>query len=147
MLTGDLGNVNFSSGRMGWIETNRQIKDWQYNMFIPQFCDPVWKWFIEGLKIRGVINKNVGVEWTPQGREMLDPVKELNALVIELKSGLVSWTEACKRRGYNPETLLQQIIVDKEAFKTAGIDVEWIIENVPDVPEELSANQTKATKN
>jgi lambda family phage portal protein len=134
-LTGDMSNVNFSSGRMGWIEAQRQVEDWQYNMFIPQFCDKVWKWFIEGLIARGTINKKAGAEWTPQGREMIDPVKEMTGLILELKSGLISWTEACKRRGYNPEALLEQIKTDREAFKKLGIDVDWIV-----VPEADPAN-------
>lgn len=127
-LTGDMGNVNFSSGRMGWIEAQRQIEDWQYNMFIPQFCDKVWGWFMEGLKVKMILNKNAQAEWTPQGREMIDPVKEMNGLILELKSGLISWTEACKRRGYNPDTLLEQMKADKAMFESAGINVEWIIE-------------------
>lgn len=133
-LTGDMGNVNFSSGRMGWIEAQRQIEDWQYNMFIPQFCDGIWKWFVDGLIARGVISKDVGVEWTPQGREMIDPVKEMNGLILELKSGLISWTEACKRRGYNPDVLIEQMKVDKAMFTEAGIDVEWILKNQDVVP-------------
>lgn len=128
-LTGDMSNVNFSSGRMGWIEAQRQIEDWQYNFFIPQFCKGVWDWFIQSLMIKGVINRAVSADWTPQGREMLDPVKEMNGLILELKTGLISWTEACKRRGYNPDVLFNQIKADKQMFKDAGINVEWIIEN------------------
>lgn len=128
-LTGDMSKTNFTSGRMGWIEAQRQLEDWQYNMFIPQFCKKTWNWFIEGIIIKGIINRKVGAEWTPQGREMLDPVKEMNGLILELKSGLVSWTEACKRRGYNPDVLMEQIKKDKETFKEAGINVDWILEN------------------
>jgi len=128
-ITGDLSGVNFSSGRMGWIEAQRQIEDWQYNLFIPQFCEKIWTWFIEGLIIKGTINRTIGADWTPQGREMIDPVKEMNGLILELKTGLISWTEACKRRGYNPDVLFEQIKTDKKMFKDAGIDVEWIIEN------------------
>lgn len=148
-LTGDMGNVNFSSGRMGWIEAQRQIEDWQYNMFIPQFCDKIWGWFMEGLRIKMIIGKNAQAEWTPQGREMIDPVKEMNGLILELKSGLVSWTEACKRRGYNPDTLLEQMKTDKKMFEDAGINVEWIIDNVstdtiaPDGSEKLSTEDLK----
>lgn len=128
-FTGDMSNVNFSSGRMGWIEAQRQIEDWQFNMFIPQFCDKIWAWFIEGLKVKGTISKNVAADWTPQGREMIDPVKEMNGLILELKTGLISWTEACKRRGYNPDVLFEQIKADRKMFEEAGIDVEWIIKN------------------
>lgn len=146
-LTGDMGNVNFSSGRMGWIEANRQVEDWQYNMFIQQFCKPVWKWFIEGLIVNGVITREFWAEWTPQGREMLDPVKETNGLILKLKSGLISWTEACKQAGYNPDTVLAQIKKDKEMFEEAGVNVEWIIaEAEAETTEELTPNQSKATK-
>lgn len=132
-LTGDMGNVNFSSGRMGWIEAQRQIEDWQYNMFIPQFCDKIWDWFIEGLKIKQITNKKASAEWTPQGREMIDPVKEMKGLILELESGLISWTEACKRRGYNPDTLFEQMKIDKALFEAAGINVEWIINKEKEV--------------
>lgn len=127
-LTGDMSNVNFSSGRMGWIEAQRQIEDWQYNVIIPQLCVEIWDWFIEGLNVKGIINKKVSAEWTPPGREMIDPVKEMNGLILEMKSGLISWTEACKRRGYNPEVLMEQIKKDKATFEAAGINVEWIIQ-------------------
>lgn len=133
-LTGDMSNVNFSSGRMGWIEAHRQIEDWQYNLFIPQFCDKIWDWFIFGLMAKNVISRKVAAEWTPQGREMIDPVKEMNGLILELKTGLISWTEACKRRGYNPDSLLAQMKLDKKSFEDAGINVEWIIEKVTAEP-------------
>jgi lambda family phage portal protein len=146
-LTGDMGNVNFSSGRMGWIEAQRQIEDWQYNMFIPQFCDKIWGWFIEGLKLKMIISKDIDAEWTPQGREMIDPVKEMNGLILELKSGLVSWDEACKRRGYNPDTLFEQMIKDKARFEKAGISVDWIVENVEMTePTEKTPNESKNKK-
>ena len=66
-----------------------------------------------------------------------DLVKEMNGLILELKSGLISWTEACKRRGYNPDTLFNQIKLDKDLFEKAGVNVEWIIQNV-DPPEKIN---------
>jgi lambda family phage portal protein len=47
-LTGDLSNVNFSSGRMGWLELYRNIADWTGNMVQPQLCDKVGGWILEG---------------------------------------------------------------------------------------------------
>lgn len=139
-LTGDMSNANFTQGRMGWIEAHKQLEDWQYNMFIPQFCDKIWNWFVEGIMVKGIIKRKVDADWTPQGREMLDPTKEMNALVLELKSGLVSWTEACKRRGYNPDVLMEQMKQDKETFKNAGIDVEWIVKNEDQIKDASGEN-------
>src|SRR5262249_35547454 len=40
-LTQDYSQVNFSSGRMGWLEFHRNIEQWRWHMMIPNFCDPV----------------------------------------------------------------------------------------------------------
>lgn len=37
-LSGDLSQINYLSGRMGWIEFQRSIDAWRWRMFIPQFC-------------------------------------------------------------------------------------------------------------
>lgn len=144
-LTGDMSKTNFTSGRMGWIEAQRQIEDWQYNFFIPQFCEKVWDWFIEGAVIKNIVKRKVAADWTPQGREMIDPVKEMNGLILELKTGLVSWTEACKRRGYNPDVLFEQIQKDQKMFKDAGVNVEWIIENVASDSLDNASGENKIT--
>jgi capsid protein len=52
-LTGDLSNVNFSSGRMGWLEFQRSLAAWQWDMFIPQFCGSVEQWFIDAIEAMG----------------------------------------------------------------------------------------------
>lgn len=144
-LTGDMSKTNFTSGRMGWIEAQKQIDDWQFNFFIPQFCEKIWDWFIEGAVIKNIIKRKVTADWTPQGREMIDPVKEMNGLILELKTGLISWTEACKRRGYNPDVLFEQIQKDKKMFKDAGVNVDWIIENVSSDSIDVASGENQMT--
>ena len=41
-LTQDYSKVNFSSGRMGWIEFHRNVEQWRWNMLIPNLCEKVW---------------------------------------------------------------------------------------------------------
>lgn len=125
-MTGDLSGVNFSSGRMGWIEAHRQVEDWQYNTFIPDFCQGVWKWFVESLQARGVISEYVKADWTPQGRFMIDPVKEMDGISKALGSGLTSWSEAVREQGYDPDTLFAQIQQDAQKLKELGIPFEWL---------------------
>lgn len=116
-LTGDLSNVNFSSGRMGWLEFQRAIQDWQLDMLIPMFCDPVWKWFIEANKIaKGGTKETIAVEWTPPRREMIDPVKETEAIITAIRGGLTSWQEAVRELGFDPDTLLAHIKEDNAKF-------------------------------
>jgi lambda family phage portal protein len=109
-LTGDLTQVNFSSGRMGWIEMSRNINHLQQNVFIPMMCNKTWAWFMEGLSITGVYaGADVTVKWTSPRREMIDPVKEVQGIVAQIRGGLISWPEAVSEQGYNPDELLDEI--------------------------------------
>lgn len=120
--TGDLSNVNFSSYRAGWIEFHRNVEDWQWNMTIPMLCERVWKWFTQAAFLSGLIpNKEIGVTWTPPRREMIDPVKETQALVKQVRAGLLSWQDAVRQLGYSPDEILVQLIADAKAFDEAKL--------------------------
>lgn len=112
VMTGDLGNVNFSSGRMGWLEFHRNIVDWQENMLIPMFCDKVWNWFIGAASIVGKAKEGTLATWTPPRREMIDPVKETNAINLMVRNGFISYSEAVRQLGYDPDDTLDEISSD-----------------------------------
>lgn len=137
VMTGDLSNVNFSSGRMGWIEFHRLITRMQELLFIPQFCDPVWDWFLEA----GVISMQVrqsqvtSATWTAPRREMIDPEKEVRGMKEQVRTGLIPWQELVRQNGYDPEEVLQMLADDKKAFDAAGLKFEWN----PEVPVKGSA--------
>lgn len=120
-MTGDLSGVNFSSGRMGWIEMQREIEDWQWNTFIPRFCEGTYKWFIDAAVMAGVLRSNVSVSWTTPRRVMLDPVKETNAKVSQISSGLLSLTEALLEDGYDFDEVIQQIAAEQNKIKELGV--------------------------
>lgn len=129
-LTGDLSNVNFSSGRMGWIEMHRNIEVWQWQLIIPQFCDVVFNWFVDQLKMLVVIPSTtaVTVGWTPPRREMIDPLKEINAIIKQLRSSLISFPEAVKQLGYDPKEIVSENALYKKLFEDNGIVADWNIE-------------------
>lgn len=120
-LTGDLSNVNFSSGRMGWLEFQRQVDYWQYQMFIPRFCEKAFAWFVEGLRIKHGIKEEVKASWTAPRREMIDPVKETNAIRSQMRSGLASWSEMVRQLGFNPEDVFNEMLADQKRFIDAGL--------------------------
>ena len=120
-LTGDMSMVNFSSGRMGWLEFHRQITDWQLNMIIPQFCDGVYEWFCEAANIAGFIPSPINAEWTPPRREMIDPVKETNGLKAMVRNGFMSLQEAIRELGYDPDNLLKELKEDMDTLKELGL--------------------------
>ena len=108
-LTNDLSGVNFSSGRMGWLEFHRNLEAWRWHMLIPQFCDGVWRWFMEAAAVMGARTDGVVVQWTPPRREMIDPGKETKATVDAIRSGLISYAEAIRQAGYDPEVVMTEI--------------------------------------
>lgn len=129
-LTGNLGNVNFSSYRAGWIENSRTLEDIQWMTVIPIVCDGMIRWFLEALLLcpGGLMElpKQLNVTWTPPRREMLDPVKETAARKNEMRMGRLSWSEDVRQNGDNPDIVFKQIVEDKKRFEQAGIHAEWL---------------------
>lgn len=109
-LTGDYSQVNFSSGKMGHIEFNRNIEDWQWNMVIPQFLQPVWNWFVEAADLRGIAASTAKCGWTPPRREMIDVAKEAKGINALIRMGLLSMPDAIAEQGYQPEEVVEEMV-------------------------------------
>lgn len=122
-MTGDLKGVNFSSGRMGWLEYQRKIENWQAFIIIPKLCNRVWTWFVEAGTISGLLTENTpaAVDWTPPGRAMIDPSKEVKGLADQVRAGFMSWQEAVRTLGYSPEEVLSEMKAAAKDFDAAGL--------------------------
>jgi len=107
-LTGDLSGVNFSSGRMGWLEFHRNIAMWTEHMVLPQMCGKIGQWILDGLRLVASVPAGVKIAWTPPRREMIDPSGELKAAAQAAKDGLDTRSHFLRSRGFDPEA------VDKE---------------------------------
>lgn len=125
-LTQDYSQVNFSSGRMGWLEFHRNISQWQWHMLIPNFCQPVWQWFIEAAELSGVASSKrvVPITWTPPRREMIDPVKETDAKISSIRGGLITLSEAIREQGNDPEKQLEEMKKDNDLLDKLGLKLD-----------------------
>lgn len=137
-LTGDLSNVNFSSGRMGWLEAHRKVTDLQYNVVIPP-CDGVWSWFMSASFIAGLVpNENTKADWTPPRREMIDPVKETTGITNQVRAGILTPSEAARQQGYDFDDLVTQYQADLAKLDKAGIildtDMRHQVQQTVDAP-------------
>jgi len=121
-LTGDYSKVNFSSGRMGWLEFHRNVEKWRWQMVIPRACDPVFKWFLEAALIAGVDSMPpTGRVWTPPRREMIDPSSEYSSMVTAIRSGLSTQSESLRELGLDPDEVFEEIKRDNEKFDKLGL--------------------------
>lgn len=124
VISYDLSQVNFSSGRMGWLEFHRNITTWQGNIFIPHFCDGVAKWFLEVAEFVIPNAAACSITWTPPRREMIDPTKEIPAMRDAIRAGLLSLPEALRMLGYDPETVLTEIKESADLCDLLGIRLD-----------------------
>jgi capsid protein len=121
-LTGILSEVNFSSGRMGWLEFHRNVGHWRWNIAIPQFLDPVSQWFATAVIQAGMANRvNSRMLWTPPRREMINPAEEIPALVAAIRGGLTSLSEVQRSLGYVPAQVLEELAQDLANARSKGL--------------------------
>jgi lambda family phage portal protein len=119
-LTGILSDVNFSSARMGWLEFHRNVAAWRWNITIPQVLDPVHRWFNEAARLAQVRGPRRMI-WTPPRRELVDPAKEITALIEGVKAGFMSLSEVQRSLGFIPAEVMMELEADMANARGKGL--------------------------
>jgi len=140
-LTGDLTSVNFSSGRMGWIQEARDVDSWRRHWLVPQVCDTIWGWFLEGAGLVGAIpsGTKIRADWTPPRREMIQPGQEIRAMKDQIDAGLLAPSEALRQLGYDPRQVWRETKGDLEHLSEMGIDPSLLLKLAEENPPESDA--------
>lgn len=131
MLTMDYSKVNFTSGRMAKIDVTANFKSWQYNMIVPQICAPVWDWFIKACIIKGELAEYIPADWTAPRIQQLDPVRETEAQVKRIQSGLATISETLREMGREPEEFFKEYKQDMDRLQELGITIESVAMPAP----------------
>ncbi len=125
LLTGDLSQVNFSSGRMGLGEFRRMVKALQWQLVIPGFCDPVWRWFCEAAWTAGLIpTADIKVEWAPPRFDAIDPLKDAQAELLMIRSGTMTLKQAIAGQGWDFERQMAEIVEGNKALDDLEITLD-----------------------
>jgi lambda family phage portal protein len=120
-LSGDLTRVNFSSGRMGRMEMDKNIEMWQRNLMIGQFCAGLARWVQEAWRLQNVLRgEQFSLEWTAPRRALIEPVREIAALLDAVDGGLTSLSRAQRTLGLDPETIRRERAEDMAAEAKIG---------------------------
>ena len=120
-LSGDLSQVNFSSGRMGWMEMRRAVARWRWSVMIPQFLEPLARWYREAAAMSGAGRGTAQFEWTPPITWLTDPAREIPAYIEAVKGGFMSLSEIQRMLGYVPELVIQELGEDMARARAAGL--------------------------
>jgi capsid protein len=120
-MTGDLSNVNYSSFRGGWLEFSRRIAYLRGKVSIPGMLAPVCRWHDELARMTGLLKGPMEWTHTPPRREMIDPTREIPALIAAVRAGIMSLSEVQRAFGYVPEEVIAELSADMERAKAAGL--------------------------
>lgn len=123
-LTGDLGNVNFSSGRMGWMEMRRAVARWRWGIMIPQLLNRTASWYRDAAAITGMGRVTARFEWTPPITWLVDPAREIPAYIDAVRAGFMSLSEIQRMLGYVPELVIQELGADLDRARAAGLKLD-----------------------
>jgi lambda family phage portal protein len=129
-LTGDLTGVNYSSIRAGNLEFQRFCKQIISNVIVFQFCRPVVNYWLDQAVLSGALNipdylinrrKYQRIQWVIDGWPWVDPLKDIQAEKIAIRSGLRSRTESIAERGRDVEAVDREIEADNKRADQAGL--------------------------
>ena len=133
-LTGDLSGVNYSSIRAGILEFRRRCEMVQHGVLVHQMCRPVWAaWMKQAVLasaltapgfVRGGPDRRrqyLAVKWIPQGWQWVDPEKEFKAMLLAIRAGLISRSEAISAFGYDAEDVDREIAADNQRADDLGL--------------------------
>lgn len=126
-LTGDLSTVNFSSGRMGWIEMYRNVESWRWHMLVPQALIPISGWFVDAVILAPDVRTPAqapSFEWTPPRREMIDPSKEIAAQIDAIRAGITPLQDIHRQNGENSEDVLKKFKEDSDRIQQLGLNFD-----------------------
>jgi capsid protein len=126
LISGDLRQANYSSLRAGNIPTNLGIEQIQWHTIIPQLCAPVWARFIRNGKLSGALkDERAGpVEWIPPAIPANDPLKDLEADLLAVRTGRLTWPKFVSAWGFDPREQLAEIAEWNKAFDAAEVILE-----------------------
>lgn len=121
-LTGDLSNVNYSSYRAGLLSFRTQMEAFRWLTFIPMFCQPIRRWFVDTAFAAGRISaRDYRTQWSPPSYGSVDPQKDARAILTRIRSGLITLPQAISEEGYDPEEQFEEIQKSNKALDAAGI--------------------------
>ena len=120
----DYSKVNFSSGRMGFIEMDRHMKNMSQTVFIPRFFNQVAEWFFDHLIYREILplDHGLSIKWVLPQREMIDPEKETRTLLSLWGANVISAKYVQARLGLDFDKNMREIIETKKLYSDLGLE-------------------------
>lgn len=110
LLTGDLSQINFSSIRAGLVDFRRLVSAIQWQIVIPMYCQPLWRWFCEAAYLAGEIDSpDIPVQWAPPAFNWVDPYKDVLADVLAIRAGIKTPQDVIAATGRTMQEVMAEL--------------------------------------
>jgi lambda family phage portal protein len=124
LLSGDLSQVTFASGRAGLLEFRRTVEAVQYGLLVPLFCEPVLRRWADLARLVGVLPPDADTtvrRWVAPEVEMLDRRAEVLTDLLRVRAGFASRSEIVGRTGWRSEDVDAEISRDNARADSLGL--------------------------
>lgn len=120
-MTGDMIEVSFSSARVRLLDFRRDCEQIQWLVLVPRLCAQLWRWFVDAAVLGGKVGAaDYAVDWSTPRWDYINPAQDVKAEIDAMGGGLLSPSEALRRRGYKPARVFAELASDFEALKASG---------------------------
>jgi len=122
ILSGDVSQVTFASGRHALLEYRRQLESIQHHIVVFQLCRPVWEAWTRLAVAAGVLPEGDygDVRWIAPQLSMLDQRMEVQSVIQQIRAGLISRSEAVSASGWDAEQIDAEIAQDNARADRLG---------------------------
>lgn len=117
LFSGDIQNISDRTLRIIINEFRRHAEQRQWQIIIPQMCQPVVDWFVQASVLAGLIQLDEAedvrrVEHAPHGWSHIHPVQDPTGKKIEVEAGFRSRSSVIGGRGDDPDDVDDEIAED-----------------------------------
>lgn len=137
-LTGDYSSVNFSSGRLSENRSFKLLKPLRDTILAEGTAKKIASWFLDAIYLIGVPRITIEIEIPPMIPVTVDPLMQITVVEKKLENGLISWREAVRAEGRDPEILRQEILEDNQFFKANDIKLSFLGEDPQEEADDAS---------
>lgn len=132
IMSGDIKEVSDRTLRVVVNEFRRYAEQRQWQIIIPQACQPIREAWVDAAALAGAIPVSdmedaKAVEWAPQGWAYIHPVQDVQAKQLEVEAGFRSRSSVIAERGDDPEKVDEERAADDEREDALGLKPEPIM--------------------
>lgn len=131
MVSGNMRGVNYSSARVALLEFRHAAEQFQRHILINQFCEKVLRRWMKEAVLSGALElpadyvtnpkQYEACTWVTDGWNWMDPMKEVQAAQMAVRSGFTSRSYVIRQNGLDPETVDAEIAAERKREQELGI--------------------------